>query len=146
MKMNEYITRANLDEVAHSSGYAKAQSGRRFGAASSRSFSDRLAAENRNSKVRGYRYSKIAQQRIRHSEVSRLANSALDEIRQRREISAKIEAPDNPLKRENLHQPKKYEADFANISQSGMAGFSSAPSPSPAAAKPNFAPPIRPKF
>ena len=38
MKLNDYIVKSSLEEVAHSSGYAKAQSGSRIGVASTQSF------------------------------------------------------------------------------------------------------------
>ena len=36
MKMNDFVVKASLEDIAHSSGYAKAQSGSNFGATSSK--------------------------------------------------------------------------------------------------------------
>ena len=62
--MNDYVVKSSLEEVAHSSGYAKAQSGSRIGVASTQSFSQRQSIDYRNSKVRSYQDSQLGQLRM----------------------------------------------------------------------------------
>jgi len=64
MKLNDYVVKSSLEEVAHSSGYAKAQSGGSIGAASAQSFSQRQSIDYRNSKVRSYQDSQLGQLRM----------------------------------------------------------------------------------
>jgi multidrug resistance efflux pump len=131
MKMNEYVTRAKIEDVAHSSGYAKAQSGSSFGAASSVTFRQRTSIDRMNAKIRDYRHSQIAQARAnRQAEISKAANSSLEAIRQRR--------AEMDLSNANYAQQRHSGVatrDISGVSQSGMAGFyarsaESAPAPS----------------
>ena len=84
MKLNDYVVKSNLEEVAHSSGYAKAQSGRRFGAASTQSFSQRQAVDYRKSRIRSYGDSKLGQLRMAQKTKMESSMTALDQIRQKR--------------------------------------------------------------
>lgn len=163
MKLNDYVVKSNLEEVAHSSGYAKAQSGRRFGAASTQSFSQRQAVDYRKSRIRSYGDSKLGQLRMAQKTKMESSMTALDQIRQKR-----IERENNDYMFNSNRQKNTVTGDqidratrmrmeargmdsenrFDNVSQSGMAGFygSSGISQSTQNIAKNFQPEIKPKF
>ena len=136
MKMNDFVVKTSLEDVAHSSGYARVQSGSNFGATSSKTFTDRMALDRRNAKIRAYRESRIAQMRASNfRDVSKSAQSSLDKIRANRlaqdtELSGQnnqvgIKSSQNLDKRSLKH-------DFSGIKQSGLAGcYTKVNSPSP---------------
>ena len=136
MKMNDFVVKANLEDVAHSSGYAKVQNGSNFGATSSKTFTDRMSIDRHNAKIRAYRESRIAQMRASNvRDISKSAQSSLDKIRANRlaqdtELSGQnnqvgIKSSQNLDKRSLKH-------DFSGIKQSGLAGcYTKVNSPSP---------------
>ena len=136
MKMNDFVVKANLEDVAHSSGYAKVQNGSNFGATSSKTFTDRMSIDRHNAKIRAYRESRIAQMRASNvRDISKSAQSSLDRIRANRlaqgtELSGQnnqvgIKSSQNLDKRSLRH-------DFSGIKQSGLAGcYAKVNSPSP---------------
>lgn len=56
----KYVMKTQTPEVLHSSGYAKAQNKKSFGATSTETFSERQRIEEQRKFVRGYRNSHLA--------------------------------------------------------------------------------------
>ncbi|MDO4868186.1 MAG: hypothetical protein Q4A23_00800 [bacterium] len=130
MKMNDFVVKASLEDVAHSSGYAKAQSGSNFGATSSKTFTDRMSIDRRNTKIRAYRESKIAQMRASNvRDISKSAQTSLDKIRSRQKSrNIDLESPRadfvDRLSKRGLQSVRSElpVRSFSEIKQSGLAG------------------------
>ncbi|MDO4902438.1 MAG: hypothetical protein Q4A21_02685 [bacterium] len=149
MKMNSYITRAKLEDVAHTSGYAKTQNGASFGASGGgRTFAQRQSVDYRNSRVGQYSQSILGrndmtrrgavlqsvestrkrildnrQIREENSESNRrIAGSREDGVGtgNRRSSSLKPWQVENSTRVAMRRSEKK---DFSGVTQSGMAGF-----------------------
>lgn len=125
--MNEFVTRTSLEEAAHSSGYAKAQSGSNFGSASSVSFEKRV--NNNNSVIRKYQDSRLAQIRYaKYREVSKSANSSLEAIRARRAEILKDAGVQSPNRLGSQRNRNSYtRRDLSQVNQSGIARMHSNP-------------------
>ena len=155
MKLNDYVVKSSLEEVSHSSGYAKAQSGGRIGAASSQSFAQRQAIDYRNSKVRSYRDSQLGQLRMAQKTKMESSRSALDQIRAKREERASnyfrqnLNRQKNTLSNGQIDQSTKIrmiKSGFGEVQQTGMVGFYGSQTPSSQNVVRSFRPQIKPKF
>lgn len=68
MKFSKFLTQADLDEVIHSSGYAKAAFGKKLGSASGNmTFEQRMQIEDKRKNVRAYNNSRIAMRGVARS-------------------------------------------------------------------------------
>ena len=153
MKLNDYVVKSNLEEVAHSSGYAKAQSGGSIGAASAQSFSQRQSIDYRNSKVRSYQDSQLGQLRMAQKTKMEDSISSLDRIRAKREenmerFQSNSNRQKNALSNNRIDRETKIRMGekYNNVSQSGMAGFHSSVGSQAQGVVRSFQPSIRPKF
>lgn len=157
MKLNDYVVKnSKLSDIAHSSGYAKAQSGGRLGATSSQTFSQRQSIDYRKSVIKSYGDSNIARARVSQRDVSKNSLSALDQIRQKRaerEQNFGISKNEMNMRLANkpvngVNSPRKSVRNFGEVSQSGLAGFNagSSSASSSSAVSQSFRPPIRPQF
>ena len=61
IKLIKHFDKTSTSDVAHSSGYANAQSGSNFGAASTETFTQRRAVEENRQVVQGYNQAMVAQ-------------------------------------------------------------------------------------
>ena len=131
MRMNDFVTRARIEDVAHSSGYAKAQSGKNFGAASSQTFSQRMSVDRQKARIKAYEHSKVARQNFSsRGRVNEISNSSLEKIRETRALRQNfLRDSDQDLRRRagsEISRPSfQSKRDFSQIRQSGIAGFSS---------------------
>ena len=57
--VKKYLIKANKEDLFHTSGYGKAQSGTNIGSASAESFAARLAIDKNRKIVKGYEHSNI---------------------------------------------------------------------------------------
>ena len=155
MKLNDYVVKSSLEEVAHSSGYAKSQSGGRIGAASSQSFAQRQAIDYRNSKVRSYRDSQLGQLRMSQRTKIESSRSALDQIRAKREerasnyLQQNLNRQKNTLSNGQIDRSTKMrmtKSGFSEVQQTGMAGFYGSQVSSSQNVVRSFRPQIKPKF
>lgn len=153
MKLNDYVVKSSLEEVAHSSGYAKAQSGSRIGVASTQSFSQRQSIDYRNSKVRSYQDSQLGQLRMAQKIKMEDSISSLDRIRAKREenmgrFQSNSNRQKNALSNNRIDRETKIRMGekYNNVSQSGMAGFHSGVGSQAQGVVRSFQPSIRPKF
>ena len=157
MKLNDYVVKnSKLSDVAHSSGYAKVQSGERLGATSSQTFSQRQSIDYRKSVIKSYGDSNIARTRVSQRDVSKNSLSALDQIRQKRaEREQNFGVSKNEMNMRLANKPvngasssRKSVRNFGEVSQSGVAGFhaGSSSASSSSAVSQSFRPPIRPHF
>ena len=153
MKLNDYVVKSSLEEVAHSSGYAKAQSGSRIGVASTQSFSQRQSIDYRNSKVRSYQDSQLGQLRMAQKIKMENSISSLDRIRAKREenmgyFHSNSNRQKNALSSNQIDRATKIQMGekFNGVSQSGMAGFHSGAGSQTQSVVRSFQPSIRPKF
>ena len=151
--MNDYVVKSSLEEVAHSSGYAKAQSGSRIGVASTQSFSQRQSIDYRNSKVRSYQDSQLGQLRMAQKIKMENSISSLDRIRAKEkkiwDIFTLIQiGKKNALSNNQIDRATKMQMGekFNGVSQSGMAGFHSGMGSQTQSVVRSFQPSIRPKF
>ncbi|CRH93334.1 Uncharacterised protein [Chlamydia trachomatis] len=166
MKMNDFVTKTNLNEVMHSSGYAKAQSGSNFGSADSRnSFSQRQKIDYSQSIVKSYSDSQLGRLDSNRRAARTGANSTLTKIRERRQqleetqgmnrqknMALKDSDIDSSTKRRmgtyssnNDSSSRNSSRDFNSISQSGIARGSSFQSSSTPSGNNfyNFRPPLK---
>ena len=166
MKMNDFVTKTNLNEVMHSSGYAKAQSGSNFGSADSRnSFSQRQKIDYSQSIVKSYSDSQLGRLDSNRRAARTGANSTLTKIRERRQqleetqgmnrqknMALKDSDIDSSTKRRmgtyssnNDSSSRNSGRDFNSISQSGIARGSSFQSSSAPSSNNfyNFRPPLK---
>lgn len=155
MKLNDYVVKSSLEEVAHSSGYAKAQSGGKIGAASSQSFAQRQAIDYGNSKVRSYRDSQLGQLRMAQKTKMESSRSALDQIRAKREeralnyLQQNLNRQKNTLSNGQIDRSTKMrmtKSGFSEVQQTGMAGFYGSQSSNSQNVVQGFRPEIKPKF
>ena len=155
MKLNDYVVKSSLEEVAHSSGYAKAQSGGKIGAASSQSFAQRQAIDYGNSKVRSYRDSQLGQLRTAQKTKMESSRSALDQIRAKREERASnyfqqnLNRQKNTLSNDQIDRSTKIrmtKSGLGEVQQTGIAGFYSSQTSSSQNVAQSFRPQIKPKF
>ena len=153
MKLNDYVVKSSLEEVAHSSGYAKAQSGSRIGVASTQSFSQRQSIDYRNLKVRSYQDSQLGQLRMAQKIKMENSISSLDRIRAKREenmgyFHSNSNRQKNALSNNQIDRATKMQMGekFNGVSQSGMAGFHSGMGSQTQSVVRSFQPSIRPKF
>ena len=153
MKLNDYVVKSSLEEVAHSSGYAKAQSGSRIGVASTQSFSQRQSIDYRNSKVRSYQDSQLGQLRMAQKIKMENSISSLDRIRAKREenmgyFHSNSNRQKNALSNNQIDRATKMQMGekFNGVSQSGMAGFHSGMGNQTQSVVRSFQPSIRPKL
>lgn len=88
MKINSYITRAKLEDVAHTSGYAKTQNGANFGASGGgRTFTQRQSVDYRNSRVKQYSQSMLGRNDLtRRGAVLESVGRTRDKILENRQI------------------------------------------------------------
>ena len=166
MKMNDFVTKTNLNEVMHSSGYAKAQSGSNFGSADSRnSFSQRQKIDYSQSIVKSYSDSQLGRLDSNRRAARTGANSTLAKIRERRQqleetqgmnrqknmalkdsdIDSSIKRRMGTYSRDNDSSSRNSSRDFNSISQSGIARSSSFQSSSTPSGNNfyNFRPPLK---
>lgn len=127
MKMNEFVTRANIEDVVHSSGYARAQNGENFGTTSSQTFSQRVSIDRRRTKIKAYEHSKVANRNFsQRAGVSEMANSSLEKIREsrveRQNFSGRTEKPQFRSGVMNSRPDFRAKRDFSQIRQSGAMG------------------------
>lgn len=167
MKLNDYVVKADIGEIAHSSGYAQAQNNAHLGAASSRStFSQRQSIDYRNSVVKSYADSQLAHSRISREAVSSNSMSSLEQIRARRAEGNVSQLSSNRNKFTTVADKntlvrmrnsgissgsRNISRDYNNISQSGLAGNYGPSSVSTTNSRASsivqsFKPSIRPKF
>ncbi len=126
MKINEFVTRANIEDVAHSSGYARAQNGKSFGATSSQTFSQRVSIDRRRTKIKAYEHSKVANRNFsQRAGISEMANSSLEKIRESRVERQNFLSGEKPQFRSgamNSRPDFRAKRDFSQIRQSGAMG------------------------
>ena len=96
------ITKTTTSDVAHSSGYAQAQSGGNMGATSVQSFSDRLDLEKNRTTVQGYKQSQVAR-------AVNFMPKALSE-EEKRKILAAEKAKEEALRRGHQEYNSKLES------------------------------------
>lgn len=98
MKFSKFLTQVELDEAAHTSGYAKAAYGKRMGAAAKgMTFEERIKVDMQRNNVGAYRYSRIANTGVARNrrlstpqEIEKIeATNYLDGIKSRQENNVK---------------------------------------------------------